>query len=238
MHAEISTTVSPLTWGQRFALWARLLTFRSEPSDWDSFDKKLLLAGLLCTWVVGIGRFWDTPAAQKHLLQSLGFGSVIYVFVLALLLWCITKPIKPKRFSYVKILTFVCLTSPPALLYAIPVEKCVSMKAATEANLYFLGVVAIWRMALYVFFLVKAGNLRWIATTACALTPVSLILIALTFLNLNRVVLNIMAGLQEDNVQASAYLITNILAVLSVPVSVLAGILWLYCWWKESRNSR
>src|SRR3712207_7552248 len=54
--------------------------------DWSSDVCSSDLAfGLACTWLVGVGRYWDNPRAS--LLQHLGVGSVVYVFALALLLW-------------------------------------------------------------------------------------------------------------------------------------------------------
>jgi hypothetical protein len=63
----------------------RLLTFRpissAVPAQWRAF----LIFGLFFTWLAGVGRYWDNPRAD--LWQSLGLGSLVYVFVLALMIW-------------------------------------------------------------------------------------------------------------------------------------------------------
>ena len=46
-------------------------------------------------------------------------------------------------------LAFVTLTAPPALLYAIPVERFMTPSAASVTNVWFLAVVAAWRVGLW-----------------------------------------------------------------------------------------
>jgi|GEM_PF-4987218 len=46
-------------------------------------------------------------------------------------------------------LAFVTLTAPPALLYAIPVERFMTPSAASVTNAWFLAVVAAWRVGLW-----------------------------------------------------------------------------------------
>ena len=121
-------------------LWIRLLMFRFRFEDYHSLGIKQLFMGLVVCWIVGMGRYWDDPRAI--LLQKAGVGSVLYVFLLAALLWLTVKPIAPGRFSYVGILTFVTMTAPPAILYAIPVEKWMTLQSANQTNLNFLGIDA------------------------------------------------------------------------------------------------
>jgi hypothetical protein len=49
---------------------------------------------------------------------------------------------------YERVLTFVTLTAPPALLYAIPVERFMALQDAQITNFWFLAIVALWRVAL------------------------------------------------------------------------------------------
>jgi hypothetical protein len=53
-----------------------LLTFQLSKKEFDELDSRHLAFGLVCTWLVGMGRWWDDPGA--NLLQHLGLGSVIY----------------------------------------------------------------------------------------------------------------------------------------------------------------
>lgn len=108
-----------------------------------------------------MGRYWDDPRAKP--LQHLGLGSVIYILLLSLMLWLVIWPLRPKHWSYFNVLTFVSLTSPPAILYAIPVERLFSREVARSVNVWFLAAVATWRVTLLIFFLHRyaklAGNL-------------------------------------------------------------------------------
>jgi len=98
----------------------RLLSFQSTRDEMLRYNKSHFIAGLIGTWIVGMGRYWDDPGAK--LLQHLGMGSVIYIFVLAALIWIIILPFKVERWSYFTVLTFISLTSFPAIFYGIPVE--------------------------------------------------------------------------------------------------------------------
>ena len=173
----------------------RLLTFRASTDELVQLNRGHLLFGLVCTWVVGIGRYWDNP--RVNLLQHSGIGSIIYVFALATLLWLIMWPLKPRHWSYFRVLTFVTLVSPPAILYAIPVEKFYSIDTANTVNLWFLAIVALWRVALLWFFLRRLGAMSWPTIFVAATLPLNLIVVTLTVLNLDQVVFNIMGGITE-----------------------------------------
>ncbi len=207
-------------------LWARLLTFRARFEDYHSLGGQHLIMGLFMCWIVGMGRYWDDPRAI--LLQKTGVGSVIYVFALAALLWLTVKPIDPGRFSYVGILTFVTMTSPPAIMYAIPVEKWMTLKAANETNLYFLGIVALWRLGLWIHYLRRCGLFSGAATFVAATLPLAFIFIALVEMNLHHVVFNIMGGIRDadKSSQDTAYGVLWLLSLLALPVSCIAGLGW------------
>ena len=208
-------------------LWFRLLTFRARYDDFQSLSYRHLLAGLVACWVVGMGRYWDDPRATA--LQHAGVGSVIYVFVLAALLWVTVKPMDPKQFSYLGILTFVAMTSPPAALYAIPVEKWMSLEDANLTNLRFLGVVAMWRLALWIWYLRRWGQFTvWMMFVGAAM-PLAIILVTLIQLNLHHVVINIMGGIREadKSSQDAAYEALWAMGLLATPVSFLAAFGWL-----------
>jgi hypothetical protein len=160
----------------------RLLAFRLTEEEFSELSRWHLLFGMLCTWIVGMGIWWDDPHA--NLLQHLGVGSLIYIFALALLLWLVIWPLKPKLWSYFHVVTFVSLTSPPAILYAIPVERLTNLEKARALNVWFLAVVASWRVALLFFYLYRHARLRASCIIVSALLPVTLIVNALTVLNL------------------------------------------------------
>jgi hypothetical protein len=93
-------------------------------------------------------------------------------------------------------LIFVTLTSPPALLYAIPVEQFMPLPDAQKVNAWFLGIVAAWRVGLLGWFLRTSAGLRGGAIVVATLLPLALIVCALAVLNLEHVVFNIMAGIK------------------------------------------
>jgi hypothetical protein len=102
-------------------------------------------------------------------------------------------------------------------LYAIPVERYFDLDTANTINVYFLGVVAAWRVALLVFYLRRSGALGWFPVVTVALLPLTLIVIALTILNLDRVVFDFMGGLGPSSRSGNddSYTILFLLALLS-----------------------
>lgn len=173
----------------------RLLTFRITREELDQFGNRHLLLGLVCTWIVGRGRYWDHPNAE--LLQYLGVGSVIYIFILSLLLWLVVLPLRPLSWSYRKVLTFVSLTSPPAILYAIPVERFYNIETASTINVWFLVVVATWRVALMLFYFRRQAGLPYYSILLASLLPLSMSVAGLAILNLEKAVFEFMAGIHE-----------------------------------------
>ncbi len=214
----------------------RLLTFRNPGRAITEQWRAFLLFGLLFTWLAGIGRYWDNPRAE--LWQLLGLGSLIYVLVLAAIIWLLLAPLRPNNWQYRNVLLFITLTSPPAILYAIPVERFVSADLARAANAWFLAIVAVWRVALLVWFLRQVAGLSRGAVLVGSLLPLCIIVIALTMLNLEHVVFNIMSGISENqrSPNDTAYTIVLVLSVLSfllAPV-LLAG--YLYFVWQARRE--
>lgn len=207
------------------APFVRLLTFRLSREQTLALDRRHLGAGLVATWLVGMGRWWDDPGAG--LLQKLGLGSVIYAFVLALVLWLVVLPLRPADWSYRRVLTFVVMTSPPAILYAIPVERLTDLRTAGQLNLWFLAAVATWRVALLLRFFVVLPKIGVVKAVIAALLPLSAIVTVLTVLNLHRVVFSIMGGIAEADRSAhdAAYGVLvglTLLATTLAPVLVLA----------------
>jgi hypothetical protein len=188
-----------------------------------------LAFGLFFTWLAGVGRYWDSPRAEVW--QQLGLGSLAYVFCLAFILWVLLLPLKPRRWSYNNVLVFVTLTSPPAILYAIPVEKFMSLEAAQSANAWFLAVVATWRVALLVWFLHQLAGLKGLTIVVATLLPLALIVVALAALNLEHVVFSLMSGIRPEQRSANdlSYGIVTAMAFFSFLASpfLLVAYLWL-----------
>jgi hypothetical protein len=213
------------TWGEAARTTLRLLTFRSSREELLKVGWKHLAFGLLCTWLVGMGRYWDNP--RVGLLQHAGIGSVLYVFVLSTLLWLIVLPLKPKDWSYFRVCTFVSLVSPPATLYAIPVEKLFDLDTANSINAWFLAIVAVWRVSLLVFFLRRLAQLHWFAVITATLLPLILITVTLVALNLEKVVMDLMGGRHQPSPNDSAYSVLFLLSLLSMLLSVPVALCYL-----------
>lgn len=176
--------------------WIRYLLLLAKPAELKAMDwRDYLGPALVSTWVVGMGRYWDHPSAGVP--QMLGLGSVIYVLALAALLWILVLPLGAVNWSYPTVLMLVAMTSPPALLYAIPVERWMSLENAISANTWFLGIVASWRVAILVMLFRRVVFLTGRETLVCALLPLSAIVTTLAILNLENAVFEIMGGFRR-----------------------------------------
>ncbi len=200
-----------------------------------------LAFGLVVTWLAGIGRYWDNP--RSELWQTLGLGSVAYVLVLAGVLWAIGKPLRPANWTYRNVLLFVTLTAPPAILYAIPVERFLSLETARAANVGFLAIVALWRVLLYGRFLSSTARLPLLSAAVAMLLPLALIVTALSFLNLEHAVFEIMAGLDPDQGTSddAAYRVVFLLSLFSVlgsPAIFLVYLFAIYQRWRAFRSAQ
>lgn len=203
----------------------KLLTFKLRRNEMRGFNNKHLIAGILGTWVVGMGRYWDDTKA--NLLQHLGLGSVIYIFVLSAFIWLILLPYKIDKWSYKIVLTFIALTSFPAIFYAIPVERFFSISTANSMNVWFLAIVAIWRLCLLFYFLKHFTQLSTGNIVTVTFMPICLIISVLTILNLHNVVFEIMGGIRNPSPHDSSYLVLMMLTGLSMILAI--PLLIAYC---------
>lgn len=205
------TTVQPVY--SPFATLFRLLTFRATREEMAAFDNRHLALGFLTVWATGIGRSWDD--AKAGLWQHLGVGSLIYVFFLALLLWVTVKALAP-HVSYKHVLTFVCLTALPGLIYALPVEKWFDAATARNLNSCFLAFVAIWRVALLVFYFRHYAGLSKEATAIGTLLPLATIMAPLTIFRVLLEIEQTMGGIREGPPPSAAEGVATSLGTLSI----------------------
>jgi hypothetical protein len=214
----------------------KLLVFRATSDEIQKLNLKHVGLGLLFTWLVGMGRWWEDPKAD--FLQHLGIGSVIYVFLLSFFLWLILWPIAPNHWSLTNVLAFISLTSPPAILYAIPVRQGMELQAAQTVRLWMLAIVAGWRVALLVFYLHRTGfGIKKLILAA--LFPLALIVFTLTALNLEKVVFDFMGGIHRSDrtVNDAAYgvlvMITMLSSLLFIPLLVFYLVSSTSCLFKK-----
>ncbi|MCA9685485.1 MAG: hypothetical protein KC457_25125 [Myxococcales bacterium] len=218
---------------------ARLLSFRLSRDELLALDRRHLAFGFVMTWLAGAGRYWDHPDAE--LLQYLGVGSLVYVLLLASFLWLLIWPLRPEDWRFSRVLTFVTLTAPPALLYAIPVERFMSLPAAQKANFWFLAVVALWRVALLLWFLIRLGRLPAYIAVVATFLPLALIVIALATLNLEHAVFEFMSGMrQPGTANDGAYAVVMLLAFLAFAAGPLLILIYMFAvvgrWSRKSRE--
>ncbi len=192
----------------------------------DSFWRWLTFV-LVVTWIAGVGRYWDHPSAETW--QYLGAGSLVYILCLSTLLFLLVWPLRPSNWTFRGVFVFVGLTSLPALLYAIPVERVVDLKTAQSINAWFLAIVAAWRVALLFRHLVVVAKLHWFVTTIVLVLLLSGIVVSLALLNLEHVVFDLMAGIREEQASPNdvAYLVVFGLAFFSMWAFPLALALYL-----------
>lgn len=211
---------------------ARVLRFERPSQAVAVHWPVYLLVGLGFTWLAGVGRYWDNPRAG--LFQHLGLGSVVYVFVLAFIVWALLLPLRPRFWFYRNVLVFVTMTSPPALLYAVPVERFLPLDLAQSTNAIFLAFVAAWRVGLLVWFLRRVAGLTGVTVGVATLLPLSLILVTLTALNLEHVVFQLMAGNGPDAPSGNdvSYAVVAVLAYLSVLASPVLLVVYGWLAWR------
>lgn len=231
-----NTTAKPLS---VLSTTFKLLTFRLSQAEFLQLDGRHLAFGLICTWLVGIGRYWDHPSAK--LLQYLGVGSVIYIFALSLFLWLLLWPLRPKNWSYRNLLTFISLVSLPAAFYAIPVERWFSFETATNLNVWFLAIVATWRVALLVFYLKRSGELSVGELFIAGVLPLTVIVFILVVLNLEGAVFEVMAGInRERTTNDAAYGLLFLFVMLSylfiLPLLIAYAVIIFQKWRRRKNN--
>lgn len=205
----------------------KFLTFRHAQPDLQKLGNYYLALGILTAWLAGIGRYWDHPKAA--LWQYLGLGSVAYIFILAFVLWALILPLRPQNWNYRSVLIFVGMTSPPAILYAVPVERFFSLDTAQAMNVWFLAIIASWRVALLFKYLKNSAQLSGFTIVVAALLPLTLIVTVLAILNLEHAVFDMMAGMRKENqsVYDGAYAILLFITFFSVLASPLLLISYL-----------
>ncbi len=115
--------------------------------------RRVLWLGLLFVLSAGFAREYDGEDLLHepwHLAIPLG-ASVVSSFLLYVLIWWVADSRKAKNpfwKGYAIFLALYWMTAPLAWLYAIPVERFLSAADSVRANLWLLGIVSVWRVAL------------------------------------------------------------------------------------------
>lgn len=209
-----------------FKTLLRLLCFRASKDELLNLNYNHFILGMFFVWIAGMGRHWDDPHAE--LLQRLGLGSIIYVFVLAAVLYISIFPLKPENWRYSRILIFITLTAPTAFIYALPVEKWYDPSTATQINFCFLVGVATWRTLLTVRFIRVVGGLDWTRALVGLALPLIIIIIVLTWLNLAKTTLDTMGGFRDPSSRATYEILSTLISIsLFAFIPILFGYIFL-----------
>ena len=112
------------------------------------------------------------------------------------------------------------------------------LETAQLANVCFLAVVAIWRVALLLKYLKHVAGLSGLCVLVATLLPLTLIVSGLSALNLEHVVFKIMAGLEDHEKSANdgAYIILLLITYFSVLASPV--LLSIYGWFIYKRHQK
>lgn len=205
----------------------RFVTFRLSSEQIKSLSRADLRLGLLITWIVGMGRALSRP--HPDILQQLGLGSVLYVVVLSGFLWALLYPIRSGEWKLEKVLTLVSLTALPGIIYAIPVELVFDLSTAGEVRMAFLILVAFWRVLLLTYFLKAYGGPGKMETFVATFLPLTIIIVVLNILNLDRLVFDAMSSHSSSpSTYDDSYGFLSFLGGLSFLAFVPLALMYLY----------
>lgn len=217
---------APPTWGRAFTDLMRVTFFGQPKAGWHQLHTRHLIIGLIATWIVGIGRWWDDPRSLS-VLQRAGLGSLLYVFVLAAVVCVLIYLTTHKPLHYMDILTMITMTAPPAILYAIPIEIWVDDITAVRLNLALLTVVALWRVALLIVFTTRYHQTKWFDVATTQIIYLSMIVFFISCSGSMSIV-DIMGGIRDQDertkILASYYEGAILTCIIAFPTCLLLRI--------------
>jgi hypothetical protein len=191
----------------------------------DAIDKiancpNAFWVGLAFTILAAVARDYDGVyliGQPYHLLVPLA-ASVSMATVLYGFLWFSSWPSR-FRISYKLFLTYFWLMAPMAWIYAIPVERMMSAVDAARANLWFLAIVALWRVLLITRVVAVRQHISFIKTLIKVLFVATTIVIVAIFA-MPKPVFSIMGGVRLNE---QDQLILNV----SFATLFFGSILWI-----------
>lgn len=163
----------------------RFLIFLPIKPDLKNGPWKYLTYAVLISALVGVGRYWDAPSEPfpfeepATLFDRVGLSSVVYIFVLGTFLWLLALPLRPMNWTWLSFIVFMGFCAPPALIYAIPVESFLGEREAWAANIWFVGIVSVWRVGLLYRHLRVVGQLDFLSASAVTFWPLCFIVTVL-----------------------------------------------------------
>ncbi len=164
------------------------LLFKREAILKVAASKSASWIGLLFVIAAGFAREYDGEyliAEPWHLVLPLA-ASLIGCTAMVLPIFLFLKCNGEKECSFAEVfrsfLNVYWMTAPLALVYGIPVERFFDPGDATRANLYLLGIVAVWRVLLMIRCVyVLCGTSVWRSTIVVLLFSDTLAMLALYY---------------------------------------------------------
>jgi len=135
-----------------------------------------LVVGLVLVFTAGVARNYDHLIFTIEAEWFIGpiIASLISCSIVFLMMPRVWKNRKSK-FSFLSFLSVYWMTAPCAWIYAIPVEYYVDILTATVWNIYFLAIVAAWRVALMIRCLCILTDMRLIWAFLSIMIPAALV---------------------------------------------------------------
>lgn len=194
--------------------------------------RKAAWIGLLFVLSAGFAREYDGEdlfAEPWHLFLPLGASLVTSVLLFGVI-WLIDAGWKRQAISFDhdfrRFLGLFWMTAPLAWLYAIPVERFCLPARAVEANLWLLGIVATWRVALMVRVVSEVFRISLSRSVFPVFFFADSLMVVILFLT-PLPVFSIMGGIRltesEQLLQATAFL-TGAIGILSWPVWLIGTV--------------
>ncbi|HEY3379781.1 MAG TPA: hypothetical protein VGL77_20085 [Armatimonadota bacterium] len=214
-----------------FRMTFDILTFRFTGEDCAGFNYRHLLFGLFTSWLVGIGRSWHNPRVAEF--QHWGLGSLGVVLGIALLIYLIAWPLRPQRWSFFTVLTFVSLTALPGAVFAVPY-------ASGDVRALLLFILSVWRVGLLGVFICRYSGLKPFSRFLSVWLPCGVTLIGLTLLNLQRATFAIMGRElpTPDNASYELMILASLLSFWITVVLLLVYLVTAICAWLPPARSK
>lgn len=194
-------------------------------------SRRSLAVGLVLVIVAGFAREYDGEDLLRqpwHLLiplaASVASSAILYLLVRIVASGTCLEP--PTLGGYLDFLGLYWLTAPLALVYAVPVERLMAAGDATRANLWMLGIVALWRvllMARVVSVLYRVGFFAAFFVVMLFADTVAMILLVATDLP----IVAIMGGIrlsESEMVLHDTVWTLRVLTVLSWPIWLIGAL--------------
>ncbi|MEQ8785445.1 MAG: hypothetical protein RIC55_04070 [Pirellulaceae bacterium] len=205
---------------------AKFLIGSREAIEQIARAPQAIFVGLLFVLSAGLAREYDGEDLLHepwHLLlplaASLATATLLYLLV-AGVGFCRGAGIRPFLLRYRAFLSLYWMTAPLAWLYAIPVERFLSPLDSIRANLWLLGIVALWRVLLITRVVSVLYRTRYLAALLVVMLMADVVAVSVIVAT-PRPVVGIMGGIRlteaESLIHATSCLII-IFGVLSIPI--------------------